>query len=142
MNKSVLFLILAGLFQYGFGQTLILDLSGIRNREGCIRLAFFTDPDGFKTEHPNIEKVVEKTNVKNGCLTVQLDSLPPGRYGIALLDDENRNGKLDYTLFLPREGVGFSGYEHSGIRKPHFEDFSFFLKKHATFRIPIRLTYY
>ncbi|RVQ67637.1 DUF2141 domain-containing protein [Croceicoccus ponticola] len=32
----------------------------------------------------------------------------PGRYAIALLHDENSNGKIDKALMIPREGFGFS----------------------------------
>lgn len=125
-----------------FSQTIIVEVSGIRNKEGLIRLAFFTDEVGFKSEQPVLERALAKANVSNGSMTARLDSIPPGVYGIALLDDENRNGKLDYKLLLPKEGVGFSNYEQHGIKRPCFDDFSFILKRNVTIRIPIRLTYY
>lgn len=37
-----------------------------------------------------------------------LGSLPPGEYGLAVIHDENGNGKLDTFAGIPREGVGFS----------------------------------
>lgn len=125
-----------------FSQTLLVEVTGIRNRDGLIRLAFFVNEVGFRAEEPVLERSLNKTTVINGNLTVRLDSIPPGTYGIALLDDENKNGKLDYKLFLPKEGVGFSNYVHHGIRRPVFDDFSFLLKNNVTLRIPIRLTYY
>ncbi|WP_369426121.1 DUF2141 domain-containing protein [Croceibacterium aestuarii] len=41
---------------------------------------------------------------------VHLDfgQIPAGRYAIALLHDENGNGRADKTLMIPREGFGFS----------------------------------
>jgi uncharacterized protein (DUF2141 family) len=54
--------------------------------------------------------------------------LPAGQYGIAVLDDENNNGKMDYGLLLPAEGCGFSNYRHAGMRKLKFEDFHFLFK--------------
>lgn len=125
-----------------FSQTLLVEISGIRNREGLIRLAFFVSESGFRAEKPAFERNLSKTPVQNGNLVVRLDSIPPGTYGIALLDDENKNGKLDYRLILPKEGVGFSNYVHHGIRRPVLSDFSFLVKKDVTLRIPIRLTYY
>lgn len=125
-----------------FSQTLIVEMSGIRNKEGLIRLAFFVSETNFKSEKPAFERLLNKATVLNGNLVVQLDSIPPGTYGIALLDDENRNGKLDYKFILPKEGVGFSNYVHHGIKRPVLSDFSFLLKKNVTLRIPIRLTYY
>lgn len=34
--------------------------------------------------------------------------LPSGTYALALIHDENGNGKLDTMLGIPREGFGFS----------------------------------
>ncbi|HEX2794307.1 MAG TPA: DUF2141 domain-containing protein [Croceicoccus sp.] len=35
-------------------------------------------------------------------------NVAPGRYAIALLHDENANGKIDKALMIPTEGFGFS----------------------------------
>ena len=40
--------------------------------------------------------------------TVQFTNVQPGRYAIALFHDENSNGRMDTTMFVPREGFGFS----------------------------------
>jgi len=125
-----------------FSQTLIVEISGIRNKEGLILLAFFVSDANFRSEKPVLEHILNKSLVQNGNLTVHLDSIPPGLYGIALLDDENRNGKLDYKFIIPKEGVGFSNYDQHGIYRPVFNDFSFLLKKNVTLRVPIRLKYY
>ncbi len=125
-----------------FSQTLIVEISGIRNKDGVIRLAFFVSEAEFKSEKPVFVRLLNKVAVQNGNLVVRLDSIPQGNYGIALLDDENKNGKLDYRFILPKEGVGFSNYEHHGIQRPVLSDFSFLLKKNATLRVPIRLKYY
>lgn len=142
MKRTLLFLILFFISSSVFSQTLLVEISGIRNREGLIRLAFFVSEAGFRAEKPVFERMLSKTPVQNGNLVVSLDSIPPGTYGIALLDDENKNGKLDYRLILPKEGVGFSNYKHHGIKRPVLSDFSFLVKKNVTLRIPIRLTYY
>ncbi len=142
MKHRFLFAIFFLLSLSSFSQTLIVELSGIRNKDGLIRLAFFVSETNFKSEKPAFERLLSKTNVLNGNLVVRLDSIPPGSYGIALLDDENKNGKLDYKFILPKEGVGFSNYVHHGIKRPVLSDFSFLLKKNVTLRIPIRLTYY
>ena len=34
--------------------------------------------------------------------------IPAGSYAIALLHDENGNGRADMALMIPREGFGFS----------------------------------
>lgn len=35
-------------------------------------------------------------------------NVAPGRYAIAILHDENGNGKIDKALMIPKEGFGFS----------------------------------
>lgn len=125
-----------------FSQTLIVEITGLRNNVGWIRLAIFVDEVGFRAEKPAQQRIFDKKTVKNGNLTIRLDSLPAGTYGLALLDDENKNGQLDYRFIIPNEGIGFSNYVQKGIKRPHFSDFSFLLKKDVTLRIPIRLTYY
>lgn len=125
-----------------FSQALVVEVAGIRNTSGVIRLALFADQAGFKAERPFLARSYEKIKLKDGSLTLQVDSIAPGTYGIALLDDENNNGKLDYRLMLPKEGVGFSYFVQRGFHRPVFDDFSFSLKKNVTLRIPIRLTYY
>ena len=106
-------------------QTLTVKISGIRNTKGVIRLAFFTSETEFKKETPKYDKIVNKNNIINGCITVSYDNIPQGKYGIALLDDENNNYKMDYSFFVPSEGFGFSDFIQSGLFKPKFEDFSF-----------------
>jgi len=141
--KHILFLFLFFFTSLSlFSQTLVIEISGIRNKDGLIRLAFFVSEANFRSEKPTFERMLDKKPVQNGNLVYRLDSIPPGTYGIALLDDENRNGKLDYRFILPKEGIGFSNYEHHGIKRPVLNDFSFLLKKNVTLRIPIRLTYY
>jgi len=141
--KHILFLFLFFFTSLSlFSQTLIVEISGIRNKDGLIRLAFFVSEANFRSEKPTFERMLNKSSVQNGKLVVRLDSIPPGIYGIALLDDENRNGKLDYRFVIPKEGIGFSNYEHHGIKRPVLSNFSFLLKKNVILRIPIRLTYY
>lgn len=106
-------------------QTITVKMSGIRNKTGNIRLAFFTSEKEYKTEIPKITKYISKKDVKNGCLTTTFCDIPAGVYGIALLDDENKSGKMDYSFFIPTEGFGFSNYYHEGYSKPNYNKFSF-----------------
>lgn len=105
--------------------TLTVHITDIRNQHGEIRLGFFTDQQSFSDEKPRYIKILSKKSMQAGSLTFVTDDIPKGRYGIALLDDENRNGVMDYRFLLPVEGFGFSGYYHKGLRKPSFERFAF-----------------
>ncbi|MDD3739704.1 MAG: DUF2141 domain-containing protein [Bacteroidales bacterium] len=120
-------------------QTITVKISGIRNTKGSLKLAFFSSENEFKKEDPKYEKNVNKNNITNGCITVSYDDIPQGKYGIALLDDENNNNKMDYSFFVPSEGFGFSNYILSGFCKPKFDDFSFnFGKENKTIKIVLK----
>ena len=66
------------------------------------------DNESFQKEKSFLEKRFAKNSISNGEMKVQF-SLEPGTYGLSLLDDENSDGKMEYSfLKLPREGFGFS----------------------------------
>lgn len=120
-------------------QVLTVNIHDIRNNKGVLRLAFFTDDNSFRKESPDFEKVISKHNIKNNSLTVSFDNIPPGTYGIALLDDEDEDGKMRYSFFgIPREGFGFSNLYHTGFRRPAFDDFKFDFFKSKTVQIKVR----
>ena len=124
-----------------FAQTLTINISGIRNNQGALCFGIYTSSRQFETDQPFRQLVVTKEKVKDSKIAVIVKDLPLGKYGIAVLDDENNNGKMDYGLLLPAEGCGFSNYRHAGMRKPRFEDFEF--KTHTgTNQICIDLKYY
>lgn len=54
------------------------------------------------------------------------EDIPPGTYAIAVIHDENMNGKLDTNwLGIPTEGYGFSNEEKGGAGVPSFSNASF-----------------
>lgn len=112
-------------FSVSFAQTLTVNISGIRNNKGALCIGIYTNSRQFETDQPFRRQVVTKERVKDGTIAVIIKDLPAGKYGIAVLDDENNNEKMDYYLLLPVEGCGFSNYRHTGLIRPRFEDFSF-----------------
>lgn len=107
-----------------YAQSVEVRVSGIRNSSGTINIGVFKDNESFKAEKSEINKIFRKTDIKKGQLAFKLE-LEKGTYGIALLDDENSNGKMDYGLLFPAEGYGFSNYIHNQPRMPKFESFDF-----------------
>lgn len=59
--------------------------------------------------------------------TKRLDfgTVPEGRYAIAVIHDENANGKLDKRLMIPREGFGFSHDAPVAMGPPRFASAAF-----------------
>ncbi len=103
-----------------------ISITGLENNKGQLIVSVFTSQADFKKEKPAKHYKVNKQNVKNGRISTHI-TLPAGTYGIALLDDENLNNKMDYRGPLPLEGFGFGGYFHKGWTRPVFSDFSFVL---------------
>lgn len=124
MKLSISILLILFVFP-AFSQNLTVEITGIRTEKGAIQLSVFRDNKTVVEETPfriynfNKEKMVE------GKLTVTISDLKPDTYGIAMIDDKNGNGKMDYRLLMPIEGFGFSNYLFKGSRKPQFESFAF-----------------
>lgn len=116
-----------------------IEISNLRNTEGVVRLGLFKDDESFDAEEAYLKDSFSKANAKNGRLNVTM-KLPKGTYGIALMDDENNNGEMDYSWLMPEEGFGFSNYWHTGIIKPSVEDFSFTVTA-ATEVVKIKVKY-
>src|SRR5262245_41093354 len=121
-------------------QTLTIHISEIRNTSGSIRIQFFDTKEHFDDEKPLFTKTAEKTSIVEGVLHVTYTGIPPGTYGIAILDDENNNEKMDYGIFLPEEGFGFSDYFHTGMSRPDFNKFKFSYGKEGK-EVFIRIRY-
>lgn len=70
----------------------------------------------------------------------QFRNVAPGRYAIALLHDENGNGKIDKALLIPREGFGFSRDAPLRMGPPPFSAAAFDVDG-KNVRQPIRMRY-
>lgn len=131
-----LFLFVATALQ---SQTLNIQISGVRSSSGNIQVQFFTSKENFDKEKPLFTKTAAKTGLQNGILKISYTGIPAGEYGIAILDDENSNQKMDYGIILPKEGFGFSDYYHTGMGQPDYNKFKFTLGKEAkTVSIKVR----
>ena len=123
----ITFLVLiCGSFLYG-QMSLTIEIDEFRNpKEGNILIAIFTDQLNFTNDISFKNWIVPKEKLINGVFKETV-KLPLGEYGIAILDDEDINGKMSYNFFgIPKEGYGFSDFNHSGFKKkPMFSYFKF-----------------
>lgn len=67
-------------------------------------------------------------------------NVAPGRYAIALLHDENSNGKIDKALMIPKEGFGFSRDAPVRMGPPPFSAAAFEVDGENV-RQPIKMRY-
>ena len=121
-------------------QTVELTITGIRSAKGKLRIGLFKDQESFKNEKAIQYFEFDKTGLKDGRLTVQVE-LETGTLGLSLLDDENGDSEMNYNFVgMPKEGFGFSNYYHKGFTRPTFDDFDFELNEHGK-EIEIKIRY-
>ncbi|MCB9195311.1 MAG: DUF2141 domain-containing protein [Flavobacteriales bacterium] len=119
-----------------------INVENIKTNEGNIIVSIFKSEESFNNETPDFEQSFSKSNFKTGIFKTTIH-LSPGTYGIAILDDENRDRKMNYNLIgIPNEGYGFSDYEHTGFSKPKFSNFSFKLFNGKKILKAIKLRYF
>lgn len=122
-----------------FGATLTVRIEGVRSTAGVVQLALFRTADGFPED---AAKAARTLTVKAaGTLVVTVD-LEPGTWALAVLHDENENGRLDRGLFgVPKEGVGASNHPRGLRGVPRFDDARFDVRA-AAVSMAVRLSYW
>jgi uncharacterized protein (DUF2141 family) len=120
---------------------LTIDITGIRNADGIVRMAIFDKEDQFPKGDKVTSRNVKAAKAIGGALSVTFDDLAPGRYAVAFHHDENENKKMDFEFFfLPAEGYGFSNDARVIFSAPTFEATSFELPKDKL-KISVKLNY-
>ncbi|MEO9469661.1 DUF2141 domain-containing protein [Parasphingorhabdus sp.] len=104
--------------------TLGIAVSGLRSQKGDVLVCLSSNPKYF----PDCRKDKDARKIKVAAAdaaTFQISDVVPGTYAVALIHDENANGKMDMRLFLPREGFGFSRNPKIGMGPPKFKSAQF-----------------
>ena len=98
----------------------------IRNSTGTVACALFESPVGFPTEFLRSATNTMVIKIRKTQARCDFEDIPPGTYAIALIHDENMNGKLDTNwLGIPKEGYGFSNDARGVVGTPSFSAASF-----------------
>lgn len=83
-------------------------VSDLRNSNGVVRACITARPEHFPRcdEDPDHQGVTVRAQSETHLM---FRGVKPGLYAIAILHDENENGKADRVLgMMPKEGFGFS----------------------------------
>lgn len=97
---------------------LTVEVSGARSDKGFVAAALYNEVAGWMTQSFRTERVTAGASVR-----VVFRDLPAGRYALAVIHDENGNGKLDSNLMgMPTEAYGFSRGARATLGPPKFED--------------------
>jgi uncharacterized protein (DUF2141 family) len=99
------------------------DITGFRSQKGNVMACLTTKPQNFPNcqDDPNARRLTVPTRAAG---TLMFDNLPSGTYALALIHDENGNGKLDTMMGIPKEGFGFSKNPAIRFGPPSFKSAS------------------
>lgn len=137
--RILLLSLLLGTATGAHAQTVHIRFSDIRSAKGQIIVKVYTDDKAFEDNKPI--KTVKFTKRGAGTMAATID-LEPGTYGLALLDDEDGNTKMEYNMIgMPKEGFGFSDFYLTGLKKPKFEQFKFTLSPNQKKNIEMKIRY-
>lgn len=108
----------AAALSYGSSQSalaadLTITINSLRNDNGQVLLCLFSAETSDKKAFPDCEKGKpirsQKAAIAGGKVLVTYYGLKDGEYAIAMIHDENANGKLDTNFVgIPTEGLGVS----------------------------------
>jgi len=94
----------------------------IRNSAGAVACALFKTSEGFPTEFLQSATNIIMTKVQDTQARCDFVDIAPGTYSLAVIHDENMDGKLGTNgIGIPTEGYGFSNGASALMGAPSFE---------------------
>jgi uncharacterized protein (DUF2141 family) len=103
-----------------------VEILNIRNSAGSIGCALFESPVGFPIEFLRYATNIIVIKIRDTQAHCDFVSIQPGTYALAVIHDENMDGKLDTNwLGVPKEGYGFSNDAKAMLGAPSFSAASF-----------------
>jgi len=119
----------------------VITVTDLRSTKGVIRACMTTREDIFPKciKDPTAHRTVVPAS---GKVEIRFTGVKPGTYAIALLHDENGNGKADRALGMaPKEGYGFSRDAPVKMAPPKFKD-AVMQVGEGTSRVTIKMRYF
>ena len=119
-----------------------VDAAGLRNTNGVVRVALFATAAGFPDAGLDA-RFTATVPVTGACVTARFPRVPHGIYAVAVLHDENWNGRMDRRFpGLPREGFVVSGTGERQFRTtPRFHEAAIPIRAAST-NLALRIRYY
>ena len=119
----------------------VIAVTDLRSTKGVVRACMTMRADIFPKciKDPSAFRAVVPAS---GKVEIRFAGVKPGQYAIALLHDENDNGKADRAMgMMPKEGYGFSRDAPVNMAPPKFKDAVFALGEGAS-RVTIKMRYF
>lgn len=119
----------------------VITVTDLRSTKGVVRACMTTRADIFPKciKDPSAHRTVVPAGK---TIEIRFAGVKPGDYAIALLHDENDNGKADRALGMaPKEGYGFSRDAPVKLAPPKFKDAVFMIGEGSQ-RVTIKMRYF
>lgn len=119
----------------------VITVTDLRSSKGVVRACMTTRADVFPKciKDPSAHRTVVPAS---GKIEIRFTGVKPGNYAIALLHDENDNGKADRAMgMMPKEGYGFSRDAPVNMAPPKFKD-AVMPVGDGTSRVTIKMRYF
>jgi uncharacterized protein (DUF2141 family) len=119
----------------------VITVTDLRSSRGVVRACMTARADVFPqcNKDPAAYRIVVPAS---GKVEIRFAGVKPGAYAIALLHDENDNGKADRAMgMMPKEGYGFSRDAPVNMAPPKFKD-AVFTQGEGTSRVTIKIRYF
>ena len=118
-----------------------VEILDIRKSIGTVACALFEAPEGFPTKYLHSATNIMMIKVRDRQARCDFLDIPPGTYALAVIHDENMDGKLGTnSVGIPTEGYGFSNDASALMGAPSFGAASFAYNG-RTHELTIRLNY-
>ena len=112
----------------------IVNISKIQSAEGQIILCIYNSSENYD-KRIAFQEFKLKPEIDNVTFETQL---PDGEYLVMLVQDINKNGKLDTSFIgMPKDPVGLSNYDGKGI-PGKFKKHKFSVTEDMTVSIPMK----
>lgn len=105
------------------GADVTVTVKNLRNAKGLVRACMTTAPRAFPACEKDPAAHTASIDAAGAAHGISFRGVRPGTYAIALLHDENANGKADFALgMMPKEGFGFSRDARVRMGPPKFAE--------------------
>lgn len=99
---------------------LAVTITDIRESQGLLMVSVVNSDAAWNNQAKPV--AAQKIAAVKGEMTLNFPDLPPGKYAVQVMHDENGNNKLDANfLGIPSEGYGFSNNPNV-MRRAHFDE--------------------
>lgn len=117
-----------------------VNVGTFKNQNGVLACRLYLSSAGFPMDPKGgIERRVRITGKVTRCT---FSNVEPGTYAVAVVHDENDNGKLDTNFFgAPTEGYGVSNNHTYAFGAPKWEESKFTVQRGKSVGLGIALRY-